>query len=107
MKEPSTRLLDSITKDNLWIYILSLLMKKEMYPYEIRREITKVFGFNPGVVTAYVVLYKLEKDGYVKSGEKMKIGGPERKYYKITTKGKEELKKGKIIFKKLSNNKLI
>lgn len=107
MKEPSIRLLDSITKDNLWIYILSLLMKKEMYPYEIRREITKAFGFNPGLVTAYVVLYKLEKDGYVKSGEKMKISGPERKYYKITPKGKDELKKGKIIFKKLLNNKLI
>jgi DNA-binding PadR family transcriptional regulator len=104
MSMPSDRLLDSITKDNLWFYILSLLMKKKMYPYEIRREINKEFGFNPGFVTAYVVLYKLEKDGYVKSGEKMKMGGPERKYYKITSNGKEELKRGKIIFRKILKN---
>jgi len=103
MREPSNRLLDSITKDNLWFYILSLLMKKDMYPYEIRNKINKEFGFNPGIVTAYVVLYKLEKYGYVKSGEKMKMGGPERKYYKITQRGKEELKKGKNLFKKLLN----
>lgn len=101
MREPSNRLLDSITRDNLWFYILSLLVKKKMYPYEIRREVNKEFGFNSGFVTAYVVLYKLEKDGYVKSGEKMKMGGPERKYYKITSKGKEELKKGKILIRKL------
>jgi len=107
MKEPSTRLLDSLTKDNLWIYILYLLVKKEMYPYEIRREITKVFGFNPGTVTAYVVLYKLEKDGYVRYGETKKISGPERKYYKITIKGRNELKNGKRIFRDMLKNKMI
>lgn len=101
MKKPSQRLLDSITKDNLWFYILSLLSKKEIYPYELRKEISKVFGFNPGIVTAYFVLYKLEKSGYVKSGKKIKLKGPERKYYKITNKGREELKNGRILFEKI------
>ena len=103
MKEPSDRLLDSLTKNNLWFYILTLLAKRKMYPYEIRREINKKFEFNSGFVTAYVVLYKLEKDGYVRSGEKLKVGGPERKYYNITSKGREELKKGKAIFRKILN----
>ena len=107
MSLPSERLLDSVTKNNLWIYILSLLSKKEMYPYEIRKEIKKVFGFEPGNVTAYFVLYRLEKSGHVKSGKIIKEGGPERKYYKITEKGKEELKKGKEILRKIIEEKMI
>ena len=100
MREPSERLSDSITKDNLWLYILILLSKKEMYPYEIKKEIKKSFGFEPGNVTAYFVLHRLENSGYVKSGKEIKKGGPQRKYYIITQKGREELKKGKEILKK-------
>jgi DNA-binding PadR family transcriptional regulator len=107
MSTPSQRLIDSVTKNNLWIYILSLLSKKEMYPYEIRKEIKKVFGFEPGTVTAYFVLYRLEKSGFVKSGKILKECGPERKYYKITDRGKEELKKGKNILKKIIEEKMI
>jgi PadR family transcriptional regulator PadR len=101
MVKPSDRLLNSVTKDNLWFYILSLLSKKDMYPYEIRKEVNKIFGFKPGVVTAYYVLYKLENDGFVKSGKKIKLIGPERKYYKITKKGRTELKNGKKLFFKI------
>jgi PadR family transcriptional regulator PadR len=107
MSTPSDRLLDSVTKNNLWLYILSLLLKKEMYPYEIRKEIKKAFGFEPGNVTAYFVLYRLEKSGYVKTGKTLKEGGPERSYYKITDKGKEELKKGKEILRKITEGKMI
>lgn len=107
MTTPSQRLIDSITKNNLWLYILSLLSKKDMYPYEIRKEIKKVFGFEPGNVTAYFVLYRLEKAGYVKSGKILKKVGPERKYYKITKQGKEELKQGKDILKKIILEKMI
>ena len=101
MRKPSERLSDSITKDNLWFYILSLLSKREMYPYEIKKQIKKSFKFEPGNVTAYLVLHRLENSGYVKSGKKIKHGGPERKYYKITEKGRQELKKGKTILRKV------
>lgn len=101
MRKPSERLSDSITKDNLWFYILSLLSKKELYPYEIKKQIKKSFDFEPGNVTAYLVFHRLENSGYVKSGKKIKQGGPERKYYKITEKGRQELKKGKTILRKV------
>jgi len=100
MRKPSQRLSDSLTKDNLWLYILSLLSKKQMYPYEIRKEIKKVFDFEPGNVTAYFVLHRLENSGYAKSGKKIRKGGPDRKYYKITEKGRQELKKGKAFLRK-------
>lgn len=102
MRTPQQKLRDSITKDNLWLYILSLLKKREMYPYEIGREIEKNFKFKPGNMTAYFVLYKLESGNYVKTSKKLIKRGPERKYYKITEKGLRELKSGKMEIKKWS-----
>lgn len=102
MKTPSERLENSLTKDNLWLYILSLLRKGEMYPYEIRKEIKREFGFRPGNVTAYIVLRKLLSGGFVEKGRKEKEKGPERGYYRITRKGKEELAKGKRIYKEMA-----
>lgn len=83
------RLKEKTTKDILWIYILSLLKGKDMYAYEIRDEIYKKFGFKPARITSYVVLYRLEKEGYVKSYWK-----GDRKYYGINSRGKELLNEG-------------
>jgi PadR family transcriptional regulator PadR len=93
MATPFERFKKSITKDNLWIYILGLLRKTNLYPYEIREKIIKEFGFEPGKVTAYIVLKKLEMGGYVKKSKTRKLHGPERKYYEITEKGRKELRK--------------
>jgi PadR family transcriptional regulator PadR len=102
MRAPSERLRKSMTSDNLWLYILTLLKSKEMYPYEIREKIKDRFGFLPGNVTAYIVLEKLKAGGYVKIGRKEKSGGPERAYFRITPKGKAELGKAGKIFSSLS-----
>lgn len=98
---PLERLRKSITKDNLWIYILNLLKEKELYPYEIREKIKNQFKFSPGNMTAYVVLKKLESGSYVAVTRTEKLHGPERKYFKITQKGKEELKKAKQLYKEV------
>lgn len=88
------RLVRKLTKENLWIYILSLLNEGPQYGYEIRNEIYKRFNFKPGEVTSYVVLYKLRKDGYIALEKKKRSEeGPERKYYIITEEGKKLLKK--------------
>jgi len=100
MVKPSERFERSITKDNLWIYILTLLKKKELYPYEIKSSIEKSFGFSPGNVTAYIVMKKLKSGGYVNIIKKDKGKGPERTHYNITDKGIAELRKAKEIYKK-------
>jgi len=95
LTSPMERLKNKITKEVLWLYILRLLKDRPMYAYEIKGEIERAFGFSPATVSAYVVLYKLEKDGYVeafwKEGE---TGKPARKYYKITENGEKLLKEG-------------
>ncbi len=98
MASPSERFRKSITNDNLWIYILTLLKNKSLYAYEINDKIKKEFDFSPGNVTAYIVIKRLEIDGYIKKAGTKKSGGPERRYYVMTKKGKNELEKAKKFY---------
>lgn len=90
---PLKRLKRKLTLENIWIYILRLLIEKPMYAYEIREMIENRFSFKIGEITAYIVLYKLANSGYVKTEWKVKEGR-QRKYYIITEKGKKLLKEG-------------
>jgi len=90
------RLQKSNTKENLWLYILSFLKEKELYGWEIPSLIDKEFNFRPGRITPYRVLYRLEKDGFVKSELKKR-----RRVYKITEKGNLELEKAIKFYQKL------
>lgn len=93
---PFARLKTTNTIENLWLYILTLVKRKPLYAYKLRKEIEKEFGFRPGMVSSYRVLYRLEIDGFVKSKlEKRK------RIYTITKNGEEELKKAKNFYKKI------
>jgi PadR family transcriptional regulator, regulatory protein PadR len=87
---PMQRLIANTTIGCLWPYILALTKEKPVYAYEMGELIRQRFGFEVGQVTAYMVLYKLETDGYVETEWKT-VENRQRKYYKITTKGKEAL----------------
>jgi DNA-binding PadR family transcriptional regulator len=95
---PSERLKKLNTKGNLWIYILSLLKKKDLYGWEIQSLIKEKFHFKPGRITPYRVFYRLENQGFVKS--KMK---ERRRIYQITQKGKVEFKKARDFYKQMLN----
>lgn len=98
------RLIRKLTIENLWLYVLSLLRRGPLYGYEIREKIEKNFGFRPGKVTCYVVLYKLESEGLISSKPSLKKSeglGPQRKYYVITSKGEKTLEQAKLFLKKV------
>ncbi|MFH1237684.1 MAG: helix-turn-helix transcriptional regulator [Candidatus Aenigmatarchaeota archaeon] len=84
---PFVKLERNNTYDCLWPYILRILREKPMHAYVLRAETERRFGFRPGNVTAYRVLYSLRKKGYV---EKTKDGM--KQVYNITPKGKKLLK---------------
>ncbi len=90
---PLKRLKNKLTCENIWLYILRLLMENPMYAYEIRKRIEDRFGFKIGEITAYIVLYKLAGSGYVRTEWKVEKGR-QRKYYKITEGGEKLLKEG-------------
>lgn len=95
MREPAGRLEKKVDRENLWLYICCLLAERDMYGFEIRRLIQGKFGFLAGSVTAYKVLYLLEHGGYV--GSYLKSG---RRYYRITDRGKGQLRKAREFFRK-------
>jgi len=93
---PFERLKKLNTIENLWVYILLLLKKKELYGWEIQSLIKKEFNFKPGLITPYRVLYRLEKDDLVKSKIK-----EQRRIYQVTEKGKKELELAKEFYREI------
>ncbi|MEM2128941.1 MAG: PadR family transcriptional regulator [Candidatus Methanomethylicaceae archaeon] len=89
------RLAEKITKENLWLYVMRLLMDRPMYAYEIRERISEEFGFEPATITVYVVLYGMEREGLLTSS-KEPSGGKKvaRRYYRPTEKGIETFRRG-------------
>ena len=93
---PFSHLEKSNTKENLWLYILSLARRKPIYAYQLHKDIEEIFDFKPGKITPYRILYKLEHEGFVKSKVEDR-----RRFYEITVKGKDELKKAKGFYIKM------
>jgi DNA-binding PadR family transcriptional regulator len=91
---PLSRLAELNTKDCLWVYILRILQDGPVHAYVIRKEIVKRFGFEPGTVTAYKVLYLLSKSGYVKKA----ISG-RQKVYSLTPAGRKALREAINFYK--------
>lgn len=96
------RLKRKTTVEMLWPYVLNLLRERPMYAYELRDAINEKFGFRPPMVSCYLVLNKLEKQGYTSSEWKDQRGRPARKYYKITPKGMELFKQVGSYFRELA-----
>lgn len=94
--KPLERLKIYNTKENLWIYILSLLREENLHAWLLQKMIEKKFGFKPGKITSYRVLYRLEKEGLVKSKIKER-----KRIYQITKKGEKELKRAKELYKEI------
>lgn len=83
---PIKRLRHLLTYENLWLYILSILKKRSEYAYALDSQIEQEFSFKPNKIMIYVVLYKLESEGLIKSEFIAR-----RKYYAPTQKGLETL----------------
>ena len=86
-----------LKKGVLEIAVLSLLEQKEYYGYELVRKISHIIDISEG--TLYPLLRRLKKEGYLKTYLEESDGGPPRKYYKLTSKGKEKSKQMKSEWK--------
>lgn len=94
------RLVEKLTKENLWLYILTMLKERPMYGYEIAGRLKTEFGIPIATITAYVVLYKMEREGLVERSvehPEVPVGSRinvRKVYYRQTEKGREMLGKG-------------
>ncbi len=73
-----------------------LLKKEPAYAWELPSLIEKEFGFRPGNITPYRVLYRLEAENLVKSKLKDR-----RRTYDITDKGLKQLESVKSFYKEI------
>lgn len=90
-----------IKKGLLNLCVLSFLIDKDMYGYEIVQSISKSIEVSEG--TIYPILRRLSKEGYFETYIVESNEGPARKYYRITALGIEFYKKQLNSWEKLKN----
>lgn len=87
------RVSKELVKGSTSLLVLSVIERKDMYGYEIIRDIElrseKVFTLNEG--TLYPILHSLEKEKYLGSYWDESESARKRKYYRMTDKGRKEL----------------
>ena len=73
--------------------VLKLLEERPMYGYELAEALDRVSdgALSMGHSTLYPMLYKLEREGLVSQDRRAVEGGRERKYYQLTSAGREVL----------------
>lgn len=89
-------------KGVLELCVLCLLSRGDCYGYEISEQLSKHINIADG--TVYPLLRKLKSDGLVTTYLQEESGGPPRKYYKLTTTGKESFEKDKVEYLKFAKS---
>ena len=79
-----------IKKGLLDLCVLSFIMDRDMYGYEIVQNISKSIEVSEG--TIYPILRRLSKEGFFETYIVESNEGPARKYYRITVSGMEHYK---------------
>lgn len=82
-----------LVKGSTSLLVLQLLNERDMYGYELVKEMDKRSDHNLQMKegTLYPALHKMEKQAYIEYYWVHQEKGPARKYYRITEEGKEIL----------------
>jgi PadR family transcriptional regulator PadR len=85
---------DQMRKGSTEILILSLLVERPMYGYEISQQLEQRSGgyFEMKEGLLYPTLHRMQQDGWL-SAEWRTVDGRRRKYYALTSTGREVLGK--------------
>jgi len=83
-----------LLKGSMITLVLKALHKRQMYGYEIMKELGQISGGAIEVKegTLYPILHQLETDGAVEAEWSQEEGERKRKYYRLTKKGRSLLK---------------
>jgi len=80
-----------LKKGVLELCVLSMLIKRDYYGYELVEHISEYIDISEG--TIYPLLKRLKDGSYVNNYLAESQEGPPRKYYRITEEGKETFNK--------------
>jgi len=88
-------------KGVLELIVLLCVKKKDRYGYELIEEVSKIVDVNDG--TIYPILKRLTNEKYFDTYLVESNEGPSRKYYKLTSFGREKLEEQLNIWKSFSS----
>ncbi len=86
----STNWTTQLRKGILELCILNTLSRERQYGYEIVRSLSAIDGLVISEGTIYPLLNRLKRDLLVSTSFEESSGGPPRKYYELTDKGREQ-----------------
>jgi len=72
--------------------VMALLERGERYGFDLVRELAEVDGMVTTEGTIYPMLARLRRDGAVETTWRESTAGPPRRYYKLTSSGRQALK---------------
>src|SRR6476661_7932429 len=82
-----------LRKGLLELAILNSLSGSALYGYDIARRLREVDGLVMTEGTIYPILSRLRNEEYVETYIEESPDGPPRKYYRLTSRGREELRR--------------
>jgi PadR family transcriptional regulator PadR len=85
------KLLAQMRRGSIEYCVLALLQFEDRYGFEITRKLSENDGLVTSEGTVYPLLTRLRNDGLVETYWQESTEGPPRRYYRITTEGREAL----------------
>jgi PadR family transcriptional regulator, regulatory protein PadR len=82
-----------LRKGLLELCVLGVLNGRRLYGYDIVKRLGEVGGLVMGEGTVYPILSRFRREGLVESTLEESPEGPARKYYQLTSKGRQLLAK--------------
>ncbi len=86
-----TNWITQLRKGILEFFVLAALEDANLYGYDIVRQLRALEVLVISEGTIYPILSRLKKEGLLKTYLEESSEGPARKYYQLTTRGKETL----------------
>ena len=84
--------LSQLRRGALEYCVLGLLASQDMYGFDLVKRLGALDGMVTGEGTVYPLLSRLQRDGRLSSSwQESTSGGPPRKYYAITARGRHAL----------------
>lgn len=93
------RLKRKITVENLWMYIVKTLHDEgDLRAYDLIKRLRERYSIDVATVTAYVVLYKMTREGLIERYSSQDGAT----IYRVTEKGLEALREAIALLRRLS-----
>lgn len=87
-----------VRKGLVELCILNVIANDELYGYDIVRALTETGSIVASEGTVYPLLARLRKEGLIEGNLRESDKGPARKYYRLSTRGKQVLKQMNLLW---------